>query len=170
MWMVSDRWIWVPLYMLLTVFVFRRAGWKGGMICMVMIALLITATDQTCASVIRPALCRLRPSNPDNPISSMVQLVNGYHGGWYGFPSCHAANTFALAMFLSLLFRNRAATVSLMCWALIVSCSRIYLGVHYPGDIIGGFAVGGFFAVLCYRLLILIATISARYRYQLMKC
>lgn len=168
MWMISDRWIWVPLYALLTVFVFRRAGWKGGIICMIMIGLLITAVDQTCATFLRPELCRLRPSNPDNPLSAMVQIVNGYRSGSYGFPSCHAANTFALALYLSLFFQKRAATIFFIIWSIVVSYSRIYLGVHYPGDVIAGFIIGGFFAVLCYRLLILIVAIAGRYRYRLM--
>lgn len=157
MWTLSGRLVWIPLYLFLVWLVFRRMGWKRGVICMAVIAFMIATTDQTCASVIRPAVERLRPSSPDNPLSSAVQLVNGYHGGRYGFPSCHAANTFALALFLSLLFRNRAATCCLLGWSLLVSYSRIYLGVHYPGDIIVGFMVGALFALVCYKLMNLIA-------------
>ena len=151
MWAASDRWAWMPLYMLLTVILCRKSGLKMGLFALLLIAALIAATDQTCASVIRPALCRLRPSNPDNPVSALVTVVNGYHGGAYGFPSCHAANTFALAVFLSLIFRNRYATVSLVAWSVLVSYSRIYLGVHYPGDIIGGWVVGATLAVIYYQ-------------------
>lgn len=86
MWTISDRWAWMPLYMLLTVILCRKSGLKMGLFALLLIAALIAATDQTCASVIRPALCRLRPSNPDNPVSALVTVVNGYHGGAYGFP------------------------------------------------------------------------------------
>lgn len=153
MWTLSDKLVWVPFYLLLAAFVFRRLGWKRGIVCMAVIALMVTAADQACSSLIRPAVERLRPSSPDNPLSCAVQLVNGYRGGHYGFPSCHAANTFALALFLSLLFRNRRATVGLIGWSLLVSYSRIYLGVHYPGDIIGGIAVGAVAALMSYRLM-----------------
>lgn len=157
MWTLSGRLVWIPFYLLLVWLVFRRMGWKRGAICMTVIALMIAATDQACASLIRPAVERLRPSSEDNPLSSAIQLVNGYHGGRYGFPSCHAANTFALALFLSLLFHNRAATICLFGWSIIVSYSRLYLGVHYPTDIIGGFMVGALFALMCYKLMNLIA-------------
>lgn len=152
MWMASDKWIWIPLYIILAMQVFRHFGFRQGIICMALIILMIAATDQTCASILKPTVCRLRPSSPDNPVSSFIHLVNGYHGGRYGFPSCHAANSFSLAVFLSLLFRNRKMTAALLGWTILVSYSRIYLGVHYPGDIIGGFIVGGFFALTFTRL------------------
>lgn len=150
MWIVSDRWTWLPLYFLLTLAVVRKTGIKKGIFVILFASALIAATDQTCASFIRPLVGRLRPSNPDNPVSELIITVNGYRGGRYGFPSCHAANTFALAVFLSLLFKNRYVTISLTLWSLLISCSRIYLGVHYPGDILGGMAVGALLAYLYY--------------------
>lgn len=153
MWALSDKLIWVPLYLILTYFVFKRLGWKRGVVCMVFIAIMVTIVDQTCGSLIRPAVERLRPSSPDNPISSLVHLVNGYHGGRYGFPSCHAANTMALAVFLSKVFANRRATIALITWSVVVSYSRVYLGVHYPGDIVVGFIVGALVAMLCFKLM-----------------
>lgn len=156
MWWLSDRLIWIPLYLVIAASVLRRFGWlKGGAIILMAVA-MIGLVDQTCASVIRPAFARLRPSSPDNPVSAMVHIVNGYHGGRYGFPSCHAANTFAFALFMSLVFRNRYVSLSLIGWSVLVSYSRIYLGVHYPGDIAGGFIVGATYAILCYLSLRLI--------------
>lgn len=141
MWLISDRWVWVPLYLLLAWMLVRRLGWRRGLLCVAFAALAVAAADQTCATLLRPLVGRLRPSSPDNPLSALVHVVNGYRGGMYGFPSCHAANTLALAVYLSLCFRHRAATLSLMAWALLVSYSRLYLGVHYPGDLLCGMVV-----------------------------
>lgn len=85
---------------------------------------------------------RLRPSNPENPLSEMVHIVGGYRGGSYGFPSCHAANSFALASFLTLLFANRKLSLFIFAWAVLNSYSRVYLGVHYPGDLLVGAIIG----------------------------
>lgn len=153
MWCISGRWIWVPFYIALTYMLFRRFSWKRATLCLITIGLIILAADQTCASLIRPEVCRLRPANLNNPLSHLVHVVNGYRGGRYGFPSCHAANTFALAMFMSLVFRNKRFTVMMFSWAIVVSYSRMYLGVHYFGDLFCGASVGSLFAVLFYLLL-----------------
>ena len=152
MWCISGRWIWVPFYAVLAYLLFRRMSWKRASICLVTIGLIILAADQTCATLIRPEIGRLRPANLNNPLSSFVHVVNGYRGGRYGFPSCHAANTFALAMFMSLVFRNKRFTVMMFSWAIVVSYSRMYLGVHYFGDLFCGATIGSLFAVLFYYL------------------
>lgn len=107
-----------------------------------MIDWLNTIDTQVCATLIRPEVCRLRPSNPANPLSEMVHIVGGYRGGSYGFPSCHAANSFALASFLILLFANRKLSLFIFAWAVLNSYSRVYLGVHYPGDLLVGAIIG----------------------------
>lgn len=152
MWMVSDKWVWVPLYVLLAGLIVRRYSWKGGLLCLLMIALAVAATDQTCASLLRPLVGRLRPSNPDNPISTAIHLVNGYRGGRFGFPSCHAANSFTLAVFVSCCFRRRRVTLSMLAWAMVVAYSRIYLGVHYPGDVATGMVVGCLYGAVFYGI------------------
>lgn len=149
MWWISDRWVWLPLYLLLAVAVIWRFGRLKGIALILVAAGIAVLTDLTCASVVRPAVMRLRPSNPDNPVSAFLHVVNGYRGGSYGFPSCHAANTFALAVFISLLFRNRYVSGAMFLWSVLVSYSRIYLGVHYPADIFGGFVIGGSYSVVC---------------------
>lgn len=152
MWCISGRWIWVPFYAVLAYLLFRRMSWKRASICLVTIGLIILAADQTCASLIRPEIGRLRPANLNNPLSSFVHVVNGYRGGRYGFPSCHAANTFALAVFMSLVIRHKWFTVMMFSWAFVVSYSRMYLGVHYFGDLFCGATIGSLFAVLFYYL------------------
>lgn len=152
MWCISGRWIWVPFYAVLAYLLFRRMSWKRASICLVTIGLIILAADQTCATLIRPEIGRLRPANLNNPLSSFVHVVNGYRGGRYGFPSCHAANTFALAVFMSLVIRHKWFTVMMFSWAFIVSYSRMYLGVHYFGDLFCGAIIGSLFAVLFYYL------------------
>lgn len=152
MWCISGRWIWVPFYSVLAYLLFRRMSWKRASICLVTIGLIILAADQTCATLIRPEIGRLRPANLNNPLSSFVHVVNGYRGGRYGFPSCHAANTFALAVFMSLVIRHKWFTVMMFSWAFIVSYSRMYLGVHYFGDLFCGATIGSLFAVLFYYL------------------
>lgn len=152
MWCVSGRWIWVPFYAVLAYLLFRRMSWKRASICLVTIGLIILAADQTCATLIRPEIGRLRPANLNNPLSSFVHVVNGYRGGRYGFPSCHAANTFALAVFMSLVIRHKWFTVMMFSWAFVVSYSRMYLGVHYFGDLFCGATIGSLFAVLFYYL------------------
>lgn len=152
MWCISGRWIWIPFYAVLAYLLFRRMSWKRASICLVTIGLIILAADQTCATLIRPEIGRLRPANLNNPLSSFVHVVNGYRGGRYGFPSCHAANTFALAVFMSLVIRHKWFTVMMFSWAYIVSYSRMYLGVHYFGDLFCGATIGSLFAVLFYYL------------------
>ena len=152
MWCISGRWIWVPFYAVLAYLLFRRMSWKRASICLVTIGLINLAADQTCATLIRPEIGRLRPANLNNPLSSFVHVVNGYRGGRYGFPSCHAANTFALAVFMSLVIRHKWFTVMMFSWAFVVSYSRMYLGVHYFGDLFCGATIGSLFAVLFYYL------------------
>lgn len=152
MWCISGRWIWVPFYAVLAYLLFRRMSWKRASICLVTIGLIILAADQTCATLIRPEIGRLRPANLNNPLSSFVHVVNGYRCGRYGFPSCHAANTFALAVFMSLVIRHKWFTVMMFSWAFVVSYSRMYLGVHYFGDLFCGATIGSLFAVLFYYL------------------
>lgn len=132
----TGKWIWVPMYAAVLFAVVRNYRWRQTLAVLVCVALAITIADQVCATLIRPEVCRLRPSNPENPLSEMVHIVGGYRGGSYGFPSCHAANSFALASFLTLLFANRKLSLFIFAWAVLNSYSRVYLGVHYPGDLL----------------------------------
>ena len=147
----SSKLVWVPLYASILYVIFRNFSWRVALLCVVAVALTITFADQVCSSAIRPAVERLRPSRTPE-LDGLVHIVNGYRGGRYGFPSCHAANTFGLACFLGLLLRKRWLTVYMVFWALLTCYSRAYLGVHYPGDLLVGALVGSAGAFLMYRL------------------
>ena len=117
--------------------------WGGMYGYTIAIGLTIAFADQMCNSVIRPLVGRLRPSHPDNPIAELVYIVNGKRGGGFGFPSCHAANSFGLALFLICLFRKRCLSIFILLWAFTNSYTRLYLGLHYPGDLLVGVVIGG---------------------------
>ena len=120
-------------------------------------------SDFVSSGLIKPWVCRLRPTH-EPALAGMVHLVNGYTGGMYGFVSSHAANTMACALLFSLLYKNKYATIGLILWVALNCYSRMYLGVHYPGDIIGGLLVGALLAVLVYALLrYLLARVDARH-------
>jgi undecaprenyl-diphosphatase len=135
MMMCTGRYTWIPLYICIAILLVKTFGVKLSVIYLVAIGLAITVTDQTCATLIRPIVARMRPSNPDNPLSMLATLVDGYRGGRYGFPSCHSANSFALAVLVSCLIRRPGTIAFMFSWALLNSYTRLYLGVHYPGDL-----------------------------------
>ena len=150
----SGKWVWVPMYVAIWYVMLRNFSWKVAVLALVAVALTTVFADQVCATLIRPYVERMRPSNLQNPISEMVHIVNNHRGGRYGFPSCHAANTFGLAFFLFFLFRKRALALFIMAWAVLTCYSRIYLGVHYPGDLLAGSIVGLMGAYLMHLLFV----------------
>ena len=143
MWLVSGTLIWVPMYVSLFFVLLKNYSYKVVFAILLAIGVVILFTDSFTAQIIRPWVCRLRPSNLDNPMSSMVHIVDGYRGGAYGFPSNHASNTWGLAFFITFLFRRYKLTFFFFLWALLVCYSRMYLGVHYFGDLL----IGGLLAL-----------------------
>lgn len=139
MFFVSGKYEWIPLYAVILGFIIWKYRWKSIWIILA-IVILITLSDQI-ANLLKNGVKRPRPCK-DPEIGHLVVLVNNYCRGAFGFVSGHAANSFALATFVALLFRKRWVTISLVTWAAVVSYSRIYLGVHYPGDVIGGALLG----------------------------
>ncbi len=150
MWWISGKKEWIPLYLILLAALIYRFKRKT-LVILIFVALAITLSDQLAVRLFKDVFHRLRPChNPD--IQSMVHILRNHCGGLYGFISNHAANTFCLAAYLTHIFRNRYFSWFMYVWAAIVSYSRIYLGVHYPGDIIGGALFGILVGWLVYRL------------------
>lgn len=150
MYAVSGRWEWIPLYAFLLAVIIWKYRWKSLWIILA-VAILITLSDQL-ANVFKATVKRPRPCK-DPEIGHLVLLVNDYCRGAYGFVSGHAANSFALAIFISQLFKNKWVTSGMIIWATLVSYSRIYLGVHYPGDVICGAVLGILLGWIVYSLL-----------------
>jgi len=155
MWAISDKEFWYPFYGILILAMVWRYKWNAIAI-LIFIALLITLSDQLSVKAFKEVFERWRPShNPE--IKDLVHTVKGYRGGDFGFVSSHAANTFAMAFFTSKLFQNRYYSWFIFIWAAVVSYSRIYLGVHYPLDIIGGALLGILLGYLIFKLYLLFA-------------
>ena len=139
-WMVSAKWASVLLVLAL-VWILLHQNRRHALLVLAMLALTILLADQVSSGLIKHLVERLRPTH-DPSLGDAVHVINGYRGGMYGFVSSHAANSFAVATLLTLLMRHRLVTVSMFTWALLQCYSRVYLGVHYPGDILGGIIVG----------------------------
>lgn len=154
MWWFSGTKFWIPLYLIIVVYMVYKFRWKA-VVSLLFIALAVTLADQLSVHAFKNVFMRLRPCHTPE-LQDIVHLVNNKCGGQFGFVSSHAANTFAVAFFLSRLFKYKGFTYFIFFWASIVSYSRIYLGVHYPFDILGGAALGcilGFGIFYFHRLL-----------------
>lgn len=151
MYVVSGKLTWVPFYLIVLWLIYTRLGLRTLVLFAVAVPLLITCADQT-ASLAKEYLPKFRPTHYP-PIEGQVHTVNGYVGGLYGTVSSHAANSFGLALLTSLLIRRRWFTLMMFGWALLVAYSRIYLGVHYPMDILLGTMEGLLWAWVWYRVL-----------------
>lgn len=149
-WTSTQTLTWLPFLLALLYVVFREHDMRHFLFLIGIVGISILIADQVASSIFKPLVERWRPSQ--NPyISHTVDVVKGYRGGLYGFFSSHAANTFAIATFFALLFRHRATTLSLMAWALLNVWTRLYLGVHYVGDVLAGMVFGLCLGVLAHR-------------------
>ena len=134
---------WIPLYVALLYVVIKNSDNGRKVLTIVGCALLcVFLAGSLDDMIVKPLVARWRPTR-DPEIGLLVDIVNNYRGGRFGFFSAHASNTFSLAVFFTLLIRSRLLSVSLVLWSLVNCWTRLYLGVHYPGDILVGLLWGG---------------------------
>ena len=157
MWIISAKATWIPLYVLLIGLLIWRyrqpvptaVKWlqrvPACVVMIVVIALAVGAADFIASGILKDWVARPRPTRVPE-LEGVLHLVNGYKSGRYGFVSSHAANTMACALLFSLIWRNKITTCGLMLWVAANCYSRMYLGVHYPLDILGGLTVGALVA------------------------
>lgn len=161
-WTATQTITWVPLAIVLFYVILQGNTLSGTLRIVASIALCILLADQMASSVCKPLIARWRPTH--NPaFMYAVDIVRGYRGGNYGFFSSHAANTMAVATFTSLLVRHRALTLWLYSWVALNCWTRVYLGVHYVGDLTVGLLWGALVGWSIYHLII------ARWQTQLLQ-
>lgn len=147
----TSKEIWYPFYVILAILIVRKYK-KSSFWIILLLALVIVASDQI-SGVIKHLVERPRPTH-EPLLAGLVHNTFVGPGGSYGFPSSHAANAFALFVFISFLFRERNVTISLFLWAILTAYSRIYVGVHYPLDILCGTILGCLLGWGAFKLLI----------------
>lgn len=149
MWTLSSKLFWIPGYLLLAYWTWMKSGWRGLVFILLCVSVLILISDSGSNHLFKNQFLRYRPCH-NLELKDQLHLVNQYCGGQYGFISSHAANFFALALFFSLLIRNKIATLVLFSSAILVAYSRVYLGVHYPSDVSVGAVWGMISAGIVY--------------------
>ena len=148
MFYASKKFFWIPFYFVLLWLFFKHYGWQTTLIILLFIVVLITMSDQI-SGILKETTRRLRPVR-DEELEGLVHFVKRRSGGRYGFVSSHASNSFALALFVIHLLKYKVKFIIpvMIGWASLKSYSRIYLGAHFPGDIIGGILLGIVCAVI----------------------
>lgn len=145
---LTVTWVPVGLVMLYVVIKNNEPSRVFAIIGLLVACFLVS---NTLSEICKALTERFRPSN-EPMLMGLVQVVNGYRGSNYGFFSAHAANTMSIAVFLSLLFRRPKATVLMVFWSVLNGWTRVYLGLHYFGDVIVGFVVGALVGAALYAL------------------
>lgn len=134
--------LWIPLYISLCYVIYRNFGWRVLMWTIILECAALLITDGVASQLIKPYVGRLRPAHLDSGIASVVHVVDNHRGGPFSFPSSHSGNIWSLVFLMGMLLRHRWLTFSLSLWALLMCYSRMYLGLHYPSDLLAGFFLG----------------------------
>lgn len=150
----TTKYNWIPLYAILLYLIFKSLNKRTFIASLFIIVLMITFTDQV-TNIFKDGFERLRPCH-DSEIANLVRLVKSSCGGKFGYFSGHASNSMAVAVFAGLLLRNRFKYLVflLLFWASLMAYSRIYIGVHYPADIVSGMIFGGLSGFVFYKIIL----------------
>lgn len=147
---LTSGYTWIPLYLVLLYLVIKNNETMGQIMLIVGCSLLaIILADGMADYIVKPLVARWRPTN-DPYFRQAVDTVCGYRGDSYGFFSAHAANTMSIAVFFCLLVRNRLLSVMMLLWSVLNGWTRLYLGVHYPSDVLVGWMWGAVAGVIAY--------------------
>lgn len=154
MWWVSKPAFGIPFYLLFVFLLYKHFGWKSALIIILSTGAAVGLADLSAKYLFKEMFERFRPSQ-NFEIKGQLHYVNDYHGGMYGFVSSHAANMFSIAMLLGLWLKKkiRYSLHLLLIWAALIGYSRVYLGVHYPSDVLCGALLGISIAFLIYKVI-----------------
>lgn len=150
-WLATSTLTWLPVGVVLLYVIIRNNDMRNILSIVLFLGIALLLADQVASGICKPYFARPRPAR-ELELMQAVDIVNGYRGGKYGFFSSHAANTMAIATFLARLIRNRALNVSLFFWVFLNCWTRIYLGVHYVGDITVGLVWGALVGIGLYSV------------------
>ncbi len=171
MWIISAKETWIPLYALmvgLLIWRYRESApasvkwlqrFPAWLVILFVLCLTVGLADFIASGILKDWVARPRPSRVPE-LEGVLHLVNGYKSGRYGFVSSHAANTMACGLLFSLIWRKKITTCGLMLWVAANCYSRMYLGVHYPLDILGGLIVGALVAWAAFVMLKSLGVVS----------
>lgn len=149
MWSISSKWFGIPFYLLVSVLLFRKFGFKNAFLALLVIGASIGLADLISTELFKNLIQRYRPTH-HLELKDQLHIVNEYRGGMYGFVSSHSANMFAFAVASLLFLRKRWVSILLISFAILVAYSRVYLGVHYPLDVCVGADLGAVIGLVLY--------------------
>ena len=142
MFWISEKVFWIPFYLMLLIWVGMQYSWKHSAMLLVLALLAVGLSDLTTSGLLKPWVQRYRPCRTEAQLPFQIFLVNKKCGGAYGFASSHAANFFAMATVIGGFLNRPKLSILVYFLATLVAYSRVYLGVHFPGDILGGAIIG----------------------------